>query len=157
MKLLLVQAVFLVGIALAFSPVPAEGRGLIPCGGSYGTDEEKAPCTICHVVVAGNNLIKWGTGIMAVIAITVLFAMAVLYVVSAGDQGMMQTAKGGIWAALIGFAVMLSAWLIVNTVLSILADTSSVVRPDGTLPPLEGLVQNGKFSFTCDTSSNAAK
>jgi hypothetical protein len=150
-KVLLLQVLFLSGVLLAVTPFPAEARGLIPCGGSYGTDDEKAPCTICHIVVGGNNLIKWGTGIMAVIAITVLFAMAVLYVVSAGDQGMMQTAKSGIWAALIGFAVMLSAWLIVNTVLSILADTTTADKP------LAGLVQNGKFSFTCDTKSKAAQ
>ncbi len=86
---------------------------------------------------------------MGVIAITVLFAMAVLYVVSAGDESMMKTAKGGIWAALIGFAIMLSAWLIVNTVLSILVDTTDNSKP------LFGLVQAGKFTFSCDTSSNA--
>lgn len=147
MKVFFLYVLFLSGVLLTVTPFPAEARGLIPCGGRFATPPEP-PCTICHIVVTGNNLIKWGVGVMAVIAITVLFAMAVLYVVSAGDQGMMQTAKSGIWAVLIGFAVMLSAWLIVNTVLSILADTTTAGKP------LAGLVQSGKFSFTCDLRSN---
>ncbi len=134
---------------LALVPVGAQADGLIPCGRSFGDDPaQQAPCTICHVVVAGNGLITWGRDIMTVIAITVIFAMAVLYVISAGDQGMMQTAKGGIKAALIGFAVMLSAWLIVNIVLTVLVDNTAG-------KPLAGLVQNGAFKFSCDTSSNA--
>lgn len=147
-KSFLVQAFFLWGVVFSVLPFPVEAAGMIPCGRSSGPLAEQAPCTICHVVVAGNNVIKWGVGIMGVIAITVLFAMAVLYVVSAGDEGMIRTAKGGIWAALIGFAVMLSAWLIVNTVLSVLVDTTDNSKPLG------GLVQGGKFTFSCDTSSN---
>lgn len=138
------------GLSLAFVPLPSQAASsIVPCGKNSGTTAEQAPCTICHVVVAGNNLIKWGLGIMSVIAITVLFAMAVLYVVSAGNQGMMQTAKGGIMAAFIGFGVMLAAWLIVNIVLSILVDNADTTKPLG------GLVQNGTFSFSCDQSSNA--
>lgn len=137
------------------SPVVAaeaeEESGLVPCGKSSGSSPEQAPCTICHIVVAGNNLMKWGLGIMTVIAVTVMFAMAVLYVVSAGNQGMMQTAKGGITAALIGFAVMLSAWLIVSTVLTILVGDADPSNER----PLDELIQTGVFTFSCDTSSNA--
>ena len=103
---------------------------------------------MCHVVLGGKGLITWGLSIMTVIAITIAFAMAALYVISAGDPGMMQTAKSGIFAALIGFSVMLSAWLIVNIVLTILVD------PNDTNKPLGGLVQNGTFQFSCDISSN---
>ncbi len=155
-KYLFFQILFVLGILFSVAPVPVEAAGIIPCGLSNddtttATTDESRPCTVCHIVVAGNNVIKWGTGIMGVIAITVLFAMAVLYVVSAGDEGMMKTAKGGIWAALIGFTVMLSAWLIVNTVLSVLADTTTAGAP------LAGLVQSGKFAYSCDTASNVAR
>ncbi|MBP9728275.1 MAG: hypothetical protein KBD27_02760 [Candidatus Moranbacteria bacterium] len=150
------QIVFALGIFFCAVPLPVEGAGLIPCGltnddPATAAMDESRPCTVCHVIVGGNSLIKWGVGIMGVIAITVLFAMAVLYVVSAGDEGMIRTAKGGIWAVLIGFAVMLSAWLIVNTVLSILVDTADASKPLG------GLVQQGKFTFSCDTSSNVSR
>lgn len=158
MKRSLVSFLIFLGVALVTLPMPVEAAGLVPCGRNENDDstslDETLPCTVCHVILGGQGLITWGLGIMTVIAITVAFAMAVLYVVSAGDQGMMQTAKGGIFAALIGFGVMLSAWLIVNIVLTTLADNSTGTRDDGTEAPLGGLVQEGAFQFSCDISSN---
>lgn len=144
---------FLFSAGFFFVPSSAmAANGLIPCGRSQDDSttsvDERQPCTICHIVVGGKGLIDWGLNLMTVIAITILFAMAVLYVISAGDEGMMGTAKGGIKAALIGFAVMLSAWLIVNVILTVLADTNDTSKPLG------GLVSNGAFKFQCDTKSN---
>lgn len=87
---------------------------------------------------------------MTFVAIAVIVAMGIFYIVSTGDEGMMQTAKGGIKAALIGFAVMLAAWLIVNTVLNILA-----VKDTDPKDPLFGLRKSGAFTFSCDTTSSA--
>ena len=81
---------------------------------------------------------------MTYIAIAVIVAMAVLYIVSTGNEALMSTAKSGIKAALIGFVVMLSAWLIVNTTLNIMV----VDETDGA--PLSGLRQDGTFTFSCD-------
>lgn len=149
MKSFLIGSVFFFGVVLFSTPIPVRAEGFITCGKSSGPASEQVPCTVCHIIVAGNNLMKWGLGVMTVVAITVMFAMAVLYVVSAGNPGMMQQAKGGIFAALIGFGVMLSAWLIVNTVLTILVDNADDTKPLG------GLVRNGAFEFSCDQSSNA--
>lgn len=158
MKRFLFHTFFLVAIMFAMVPVPAGAAGLVPCGQTKddpATDSnESAPCTACHIVVGANDIIVWMRNIMTVIAITVIFAMAVLYVVSAGDEGMMKTAKSGITAALVGFAIILSAWLMVNIVLTVLADTSGTVRQDGQVSPLSGLVSNGAFNFSCDTKSN---
>jgi hypothetical protein len=147
-KHFLLAVLLCVSMAASLVPVPVDAAGLVPCGRNDGTPAEQAPCTVCHVIVGGVGVIKWGLSIMTVLGITVAFAMAVLYVVSAGDQGMMSTAKGGIKAVLVGFAIMLSAWLIVNIVLTILID------PNDTSKPLGGLVQDGTFSFSCDVSSN---
>lgn len=129
----------------------APSSSLVPCGrnidDSNTTEVETAPCTICHIVVGGNRLITWGRNIMSIIAITVIVAMGILYIVSAGNEGLMKTAKSGMLAALVGFAVMLTAWLIVNVVLTVLVDTGN---PD---KPFLGLMQDGRFYFYCDTSS----
>ncbi|MBP7060815.1 MAG: hypothetical protein KBA91_02440 [Candidatus Moranbacteria bacterium] len=147
MKSFLLSLLFVSGAVLFFLPQPVEADGIVPCGRNSGTAEEMAPCTLCHVVVGAGRLMQWGMNIMTVIAITVIVAMGILYIVSAGNQGMMQTAKGGMLAALIGFVIMLSAWLIVNIVFTTLADTSNFI-PGFTSTP-------GVFNFTCDTSSNA--
>ncbi|MFZ2299668.1 MAG: pilin [Candidatus Moraniibacteriota bacterium] len=134
--------IFLFSLVPAFVPLSAEAA-LVPCGRSSGTAEEQKPCTVCHLVVGGNGIINWGLKIMTFVAIAVIVAMGIFYIVSTGDEGMMQTAKGGIKAALIGFAVMLAAWLIVNTTLKIL--TAKV--------PGLGITSSG-FTFSCDTSSS---
>ncbi len=136
-------------------PAPTgDSPSLIPCGRNIDDKNttdiiESQPCTLCHIVLGGQKLISWGLKIMAIIAITVIFAMGVLYILSAGNSGMMQTAKGGMIAALIGFAVMLSAYLIVNVILTILVDTAS---PDK--PFLNLTATKGYFNFACDITSN---
>lgn len=129
----------------AILPLPATAA-IVPCGrsGADATADEKKPCTICHLVVGGNRIIEWGLKVMTFVAIAVIVAMAILYIVSTGNEGLMKTAKGGITAALAGFAIMLGAWLIVNTTLRIL--TAKV-------PGLA--VSSGGFSFSCDTTSLA--
>lgn len=141
-------------ILVSFLPLPAEAASLVPCGRTVNDPDtpnldESKPCTLCHIVIGANGLIQWGMNIMTVIAITVIFAMGVLYIVSAGNEGMMQTAKKGMQAALIGFTIMLLAWLIVNIVLTVLADTTSSDKPFKDLVSTPGV-----FNFSCDASSN---
>lgn len=134
---------FLFSVFSAFTPLAAEAA-LVPCGRSAGTAAEQAPCTVCHVIVGGKGVIDYGLKIMTFVAIAVIVAMAILYIISTGDDGMMSTAKGGIKAAFIGFAVMLSAWLIVSTTLRILsADIAGLT------------ISSSGFSFSCDTVSSA--
>lgn len=130
------------------SPHPVRAA-LVPCGLSADDPAtaviESSPCTACHVVLGAEGLIDWGMGIMTVIAIAIIVALGIMYVVSAGNQGLMQKAKSGIFASLIGFTVMLGAWLIVNTTLHIFSATNIL-----------GLVRtDAGFSFSCDTSSTA--
>ncbi|MGK2849075.1 MAG: pilin [Minisyncoccota bacterium] len=127
---------------------PVQSAGLVPCGRTIGTAEEQQPCTVCHIAVEGNRIVAYLLRIMTIVAITVIVAMAILYIVSTGDDGMMKTAKGGMKAALVGFAIMLGAWLIVNTTLRIMA-----IEETQETSPLYGLRQNGAFGFSCDTVS----
>ena len=99
---------------VAMAPLSAEAA-LVNCG----TRTNPTPCTVCHLVQGGVSVMDWGLTIMSAIGVVVIVAMAILYIVSAGNEGLMGTAKAGIKAALIGFAVMLSAWLIVHTTLRI--------------------------------------
>ena len=144
--------IFSFSIGLTLLPVSAQAAGIVPCGQTKDDPDtpgiiESKPCTLCHIVIGANGLIQWGLNIMTVIGITVIFAMGVLYIVSAGDEGMMKIAKEGMKAALIGFTVMLLAWLIVNIVLTVLVDK--------TKEPFLGLTSTpGIFNFSCDANSN---
>lgn len=137
---------FFLSLALAALPTPTFAVSLIPCGrsGADATAAERAPCTICHIITGGQRIMDWGLRIMTFAAIAVIVAMAIFYIVSTGNEGMMTTAKSGITAAFVGFAVMLSAWLIINTTLRIFS---------ANIPGL--VVTSNGFGFSCDTSSSA--
>ena len=135
---------FVFSSTLTFLPLPAHAA-LVPCGRSTGTAAEMAPCTVCHLVLGGKGLIDWGLRVMTYIAIAVIVAMAILYIVSTGDEGLMGTAKGGIKAAFIGFIIMLGAWLIVNTILTLFG--AKIVGSGFTRAA-------NSFNFSCNTVSN---
>ncbi|MBI2439521.1 MAG: hypothetical protein HYV45_02895 [Candidatus Moranbacteria bacterium] len=141
--------VLLLSSSFFFLLPETSNAALVPCGRSQddatttNIDESK-PCTACHIIVGGQGVISYGLQIMTYIAIAVIVAMAILYIVSSGNESTMKTAKGGIFAALIGVTVMLSAWLIVSTILSIFSANIPGLQKDA----------NGTFSFSCDTTSN---
>lgn len=98
-----------------FTPRGSTG-GIVPCG-KVGTGEM---CTLCHLVVGIHNIIKWGLGIMFVIAIVIITIAGIMYIVSAGNESMMQAAKKALMYALVGVAIMLLAWVIVAFVIGML-------------------------------------
>ena len=129
---------------LVFTPLSASAA-LVPCGLSSGTAAEMDPCTVCHVVIGGKGIIDYALQLMTYVAIAVIVAMAILYIVSAGNEQRIQLAKTGLKASLIGFAVLLGAWLIVNIILGVLTN--------GTVPGLQK--SEGAFTFTCDPNSTS--
>lgn len=153
MKHILYGAVLVFSLTLSFFPNAASAAGLVPCGRNAGSASEMAPCTLCHVVLGADGVIKWLMKIMTIIAVTVIFAMGVLYIISTGDQGMMEKAKEGIKAALVGFTIMLLAWLIVNVILTVLVNKTA--NPNNPNNPFPGLMKVNTFEFSCDAKSNA--
>lgn len=137
---------FLFSFVLTALPLPVSAAGLIPCGRSVDdpstSNIETERCTICHIIVGGKGIMDWGLRIMTYVAIAIIVAMAVFYIVSAGSEEMMTTAKGGIKAALVGFAVMLGAWLIISTTLRIFS---------ATIPGLT--MTSGGFEFSCGATA----
>lgn len=128
--------------------------GLIPCGRKAGQGAVSEPCTACHAVIAGKNLIDYLTRIMVVVAVAVIVAMGVLYIVSGVNANLKKTAKAGLTAVLIGLIFMLSAWLIVSTLLRFLANPSVVQGGSGFIGLQSG---QGVFGLQCSTASDAGR
>lgn len=127
MKTKIFSAILLLGIAIFFSilPVTVDAEGLVPCGGA-GEDV----CTLCHLFSGVQNIINWGMRILTAVAFVVLVAMAIVYIVSAGNSQMMETAKTGIKNTLIGFTLVLLSWVIVNAVILLLPINKTFVTGD---------------------------
>ncbi len=137
-----------IGVALVPGRANAAAFGLVPCAlkeDNQATTEwdERAPCTLCHFMIGFQKIISLLRNIMTAIAIAVIVAMAIVYITSAGDEGRMSFAKEGIKWSLIGFAVILLAWVIVNFLF--------------TLPIFanNGLVRTDWDTLTCNTTSQS--
>lgn len=106
------------GVAASRSTGAAAGSGLIPCGNAG-----QNPCTLCDFFVMFQGLMQWGLDILFILAGAGIVISGILYIISAGDPGLMTKAKGYIKMCIIGLVIVLSAWLIVNTVMWIMGAT----------------------------------
>jgi len=116
----------IIGAYEKVSPVCADGSTvghLVPCARHCDNPEtpndETEPCSVCHLIVLGHNIVKYVLFISVFIALAVITFAGVIYITSAGDQGMISTAKGALKAALFGMIFVLAAWVIVNTLITI--------------------------------------
>jgi hypothetical protein len=72
-------------------------------------------CTLCDLIKGINDIVQFLMKISIGIALLAITIGGILYIVSSGDSGMMDKAKSAIKNALIGFIIVFSAYLIVNT------------------------------------------
>ena len=132
----------------------SQNTSIVPCGRSCDdpatTDvDESAICTLCHLFFLMKNITSWIFTVMTYIAFSVLVAMGILYIVSAGNAQMTNLAKSGIKAALYGFAIVLLGWVTINVILMVLADGAL-----GTDTATFSFKTNGSwFTYSCDTKS----
>ena len=90
----------------------AQDEGLVPCGG-----EGDPECQACHVVQLAQNILTWVINIMASIIALIFVIGGIKMVMSAGDTGAVKQARKMITNSVIGFIILLTAWLIMDTVL----------------------------------------
>jgi len=95
-------------VALLVSTVPsfAAAAGLVPCNG--------LDCSVCDIAKLLNNVIAWFIGFGAVLAIVVISYAGIKLVVSGGNQSALEHAKSMMFDVIIGFVILLCAYLIVD-------------------------------------------
>lgn len=144
-KVLMYALPLLVVLAVVLFPREyVHADGLVPCGG-----RGESPCTLCHFIVGIHGIVSWFMKVMVFLALTIITAMGVLYIVSGGNEGMMKTAKGGLWSALVGVLIVLFAWLIVNVTMFWILPANDDLGVEA-----EFRITSG-FQFQCDTTSTA--
>jgi hypothetical protein len=110
-------------------------KGIIQCG-----KNGQRMCKLCDLIVGIKAIIQYGLTIAVVVALTFIVVGAVMYIVSAGNTGMIEMAKGAMKNAAIGLIIFLTAWLIVTYTLKVLS-----ARDD-----LGISATGGWSSFTCN-------
>lgn len=122
-------------------------QGIVPCGRYDGANGETDICTLCHLILGIQRIVQYGLYIVIAFAFAGIFIAGVMYVISSGDEGMITQAKGFLSATLIGFSVVLGAWIIVNTTLWIIGSD----KYDSGL----GIQSETWWKFSCSGVSSA--
>ncbi|MDO8529735.1 MAG: hypothetical protein Q7S18_03640 [bacterium] len=144
--------VFIILIPLFFPFI--SHASLVPCGRNPGPNvsvDESRMCTLCHLVVGVKGLIDFGFKIMVIIGIVMITIAGVLYIISTGETSMMENAKGMLKNTLIGFAIILGGWLMVNTLMWVMG-----TRGAGDKGGVLGINVTNWYTFTCSTKSSAS-
>lgn len=90
-------------------PFTVSAATLVPCGGP-GED----PCQTCHVVTLVNNVVAWLVMILGTIAAILIIVAGVRLVTSGGNTSAMEQAKSSMTNLIIGYLIVLSAWLVLD-------------------------------------------
>jgi hypothetical protein len=110
-------------VALFILPTLAFGQergGFVPCGW------EGNPCQACHLAEMGQKVVSWLIKAI-ILVITLIFMWAGMkMVMSRGDMGAVSEARSMMTNSAIGFVILLSAWLVIDTVLKISIDTEKI-------------------------------
>ncbi len=111
---------------ILLSVAPVQAAGLVPCGGPG-----ENPCTLCHFFVMLNNIIRFVmTVLVPTVAVLMLVIGGVLFFFAGAKPATLMQAKGVITSVIIGLLIIFSAWIIVNTVLSMsgIISTPSILQ-----------------------------
>ncbi len=127
--------------------------GIVPCGkgGDPSQDPAARPCTACHAILGGKKFLDYLMTIMVTVAVAVTFAMGIFYILSGVNVDLKKQAKEGLKAVVVGIVFMLSAWLIVSTILFYVADDAFVSGDGNFLGLTKG---EGAFGLSCSTYSS---
>jgi soluble lytic murein transglycosylase-like protein len=110
----------IIGILIVF-PVWVYSAGLVPCG---GYDEE--PCQTCHVVELISNVVNWLIVILGFLAALVIIYAGTRLVISSGNTSEVQKAKSIFSNFIIGYVIVLAAWLIIDYGLKSLVNSDEI-------------------------------
>lgn len=122
------------------SPNKDTAPSLIPCGRSG-----QPRCTLCHFVVGFKGLIDFGMSIVVYLALTAVFVSGILYILAFTDEGMVKMAKDMLRGTLVGFAFIMTGWLIVNVTLWVLSANVDMGQEKTKV----------WYEITCDTTASS--
>lgn len=128
MKKYLLLVVFAVVIFIPY----VVSADLIPCGG-----EGQDPCQFCHLVSMANDILVWLIGILFVVFAVVIVMAGFGLVTSGGNPEAKTAAKKRLANAFIGIIIVLSAWLIVDTIMMALLSDGGMISGYGVWSKVE--------------------
>ncbi|KKU94463.1 MAG: hypothetical protein UY26_C0001G0015 [Candidatus Jorgensenbacteria bacterium GW2011_GWA1_48_13] len=84
------------------------------------------PCDFCDALIATQNIIQFLFQIAIPITVAMIAYGAIRMMISAASEEQVRNARHIMTSAVVGLVIALSAWVIVNTVLHVLAKDATV-------------------------------
>ena len=100
-------------------------KGIVPCGTSYASHA----CTVCDFYVLIQNIINFFLFMLAPLATLAAVYIAFLFLFSGGSPAKITDAKGKLWLVVIGIFWVLGSWLVLNTIINLVANPSAFPWP----------------------------
>lgn len=91
------------------APYVATDMGFVPCEGTF--------CSACHFIELANRIVDWLIGFMALLFAVIMVVSGFRLVISGGNQSAKENAKSSLTNGLIGFLIVLGAWLAIDTLM----------------------------------------
>ncbi len=113
----LISVCFILSLAFVL-PAVTQAAGLVPCDGVV------VRCQACKFIELINNLVRWLIVFLTLLCGLLAAIAGLKIVMSGGDSHARSDAKEMFTNVLVGFLILLSAWLIVDTVMKSFVDTS---------------------------------
>ncbi|MDD3190841.1 MAG: glycosyl hydrolase family 28 protein [Candidatus Pacebacteria bacterium] len=99
-----------------------DSAGLVPCGKAINDPEttwsECAPCDACSVVLMTQLVIEFAVKMAGIIATIVIVIAGFMHIVAAGKPKYLSVSNSMIKGAVVGFIIVFTAWLLVDTILT---------------------------------------
>jgi len=107
MKAIVLASLLLIGLFSVGDVAFADG--LVPCTGAPGDE-----CQACKAVDLVNNVVAWLIGVLSIIIVLVIVYAGLKLVTSGGNPAAKQSAKSVMTNAIIGYIIVLGAWLFID-------------------------------------------
>mgnify|MGYP005839156951 CR=1 FL=1 len=115
--LISIFSVVLFSVLLSPSIVLAQCTGgLVPCGRSCDVGTPNEHCTLCHVFILIKRIIDFLSVVAAAILVVMVFVGAIIFITAHGSPELITKGRQTLTAAIVGFIIVLSSWIIVNTI-----------------------------------------
>lgn len=115
------------------APVEVEG-GLVNCGQTNSDGEIPNWCDWSDFVQLINNLISWLIGLATVVATLLFMYAGFLYLTSGGSESQTDQATAIFSNVAVGFGIILVAWMLVTSIVSLLTGASWIDQNSDLLP-----------------------
>ena len=112
----------LAALVLVIVPIFAYAQGLVPCTGvTIEGDRSFTNCGFCELVQLVNRVVDWLIGVLSIIAAIMIAYSGFRLVTSGGNSGAKEEAKKMITNIVIGFVIVLAAWLLIDLMMQSLS------------------------------------